>query len=555
MRSLGIDIGTYSIKVVEISTTSKNFYINRFIEQPLGQSLNADHDLEILEFLRNLLKEYDPNQTQYCFALKQDDISSRLKVFPFKERQKILKSIAFELEEDIPFQPDNAVYDGKIRRVLGNQAEVLACAARKETVAETLQKLKDIGITPNILSSEGFALSNIFENWHEAPPALPSVVPMDESETKPVKKLWALLNLGHSHTVVNYYEGSLLLHSRAISWGGRQLADTISKKYDLPFNEAIKELQSKGFILTVKKGATPEQAAFSDVIASGLQDLIRDLRLSMVEMKSEHNAEIDACYMCGGVSQLQNLGPFLTQMLEVSVNRMNPLNQINNVLFEKTAHAEVVSLVALGLAFEGLKRPRNPALNFLRGEFAFDSGWSKQLWQSWGSVIKVSAAALFVLFIYASLRESTAMSLADSAHLALKDQAKNLAGLTGSKANVSGVKKYINEQKKRARDAKEVRKLIGMNSALDILKKISDGAPAKNLLNLDVQKLSIKDSDVVIEGVVNNTNEVKLLQSSLSSFAKGSQIKNLAPTIGVPPGRVVFAFGFQVDRTSQGTVQ
>ncbi|WP_373999421.1 pilus assembly protein PilM [Bdellovibrio bacteriovorus] len=552
MKSVGIDIGSSSIKIVEMTSSSKGFQVTQFIEHALNIAPGADQELEVIEFLRNFTATYDANQTKFVLALRQDRVAIRNKFFPFNDRIKISKSLAFELEEDLPFSSENAVFDAKIVRTVGGGAEVLACAAPKVHVQNCIQRGQDAGIDPAIVSAEGTALANVFEKWNEAPPALlPPNIALNDEDNRPVRHVQLILNIGHSRTLVSAFEGNSLIAVRSVLWGGKNIAEAISKKYEIPFLEAIKELQTKAFILTNKQGATFDQVTFSDTIAKSVRELARDLQLSILELKSEFNAQIDSIGLTGGVSQIQNIGPFLTQILEVPVNRTSTLDLIPNVLFERSAYNGAKAGVALGLAIEGFKKPRNPPVNFLRGEFAKENHQMKMFWEKWGHTAKVVAAAVLVLFVYTSLRESFSVSLADRTQEVLKDQAKTVAGLRGRNASESGIRKYIRDNKKRAADLKTLASVANMNSALDVIKKVNDATPAKTAVTLDVQQLSVTDALVQMQGYVNTPQEASLLQQSLTNITSDGQVRTQRSTLKPLNGRTAFSFSFNVDRGIQ----
>lgn len=550
MRSIGIDIGSSSIKVVEVLSTSKGFHVTQSFERALGLNAAHDQEIEIIEFLREITQRFDPSQTRYCLALRQDQVSIRNKVFPFSDRMKIAKSLPFELEEEIPFSGDNSIFDAKIIRTLGRNAEVLACAAPKHHIRTLLQRCQDAGFSPTVISTEGTAFANIYERWNEPPPASPAPESslLLEGESRPERTVHLTLNMGHTRTLVCAFEGNSLIGVRTILWGAKNIADAVARKYEIPYVEAIKEVQAKAFILTSKQGATFDQVTFSDTIAKSVRELVRDLQLSILEFKSEFNALITQVGLTGGASGIKNLGPFLTQQLEVPVNKIYPLDMIPNVLFEKNPKTDSIFGLAVGIAIEGLKKPRNPAVNFLKGEFAKQNHTLRTQWEKWGPTLKMTGAALVIFLVYSMMRETFSMELADRAEEALKTQAKNVAKLSGKKATESNIKKYIRENKKRAADLKTLGNVATMNSAMEILKKINDATPAKSAVSVDVKSLSVQDNNVSIEGFVKNQNEVKALQQSLVSLALDGKISSRGSSLKPASGKTAFAFDFKVDR-------
>src|SRR5690606_3556537 len=109
-------------------------------------------------------------QVKVIVGLPQISVISRHKVFPFRERIKIARSLPFELEDETPFDQDEAQFDFKTIQTTKSAAEVLAFIAPDETITQTLNILETAFIDPDLLSVESAATSNLFENWSEPPP-------------------------------------------------------------------------------------------------------------------------------------------------------------------------------------------------------------------------------------------------------------------------------------------------------------------------------------------------------------------------------------------------
>jgi general secretion pathway protein L len=551
MKSVGIDIGSSSIKVVEVSLNNKGqLKITQFVEHALGQNPAFDPEIQILEFLKEFSQTYDPNSVKFVLGLRQDQVSVRHKIFPFNDRLKIQKSLPFELEEDLPFASENAVFDAKVIKTLGSSAEVLACATPRNRVADFVNRFGDVGFEISVLSAEGLAFANCFENWFESPPAVSdrsASLEIDSPEAA-VRNIRCVLSIGHSRTLVSAFENNRLVGVRSILWGVKMVAEAIARRYEIPYIEALKEMQTKAFILPTKEGASYDQIVFSDTIAEQFKVLCRDLNISLLELKAELGANIENVGLTGGGSQILNLQAFMTMMLELPCNQIQVLENFSSTAFEKTTRTDSLIGVALGLAIEGLKKPRNPAIQFLRGEFAVQNNLMKQFWKTWGVSIQFALAFYVAFIVYSSLRENFAQSLTDRTQDNLKEQAKTVAHLGKKQTNEAGVKKYIREQKKRASDLKTLSSLAHMNSALDLLKKVNDAIPAKSNVVLNVQKWAVEEQRATIEGSVASAREVSVLRQALINVAIDGKVEAQNPTQGAPPGAVPFAFSFKVDR-------
>lgn len=548
MRSIGIDIGSSSIKVVEVQSTNKSFQLTQYFEFELGKNQTQDQSLEIIDFLRNLAERYADQKVKFVAALRQDQVSIRNKTFPFSDRIKISRSLAFELEDEIPFSSESAIFDAKIIRFQGNSADVLACAAPKSAVSMAVNRFTDSNIDLDVLSVEGLAYANILENWQQPIPSYANMPIEIEGLERPVKNLSLLLHLGFSKSLLCAYEGSSLVAVRGIQWGSKMIAEQIAKKYNLPFKEAVKEVELKAFILTGQHDTTNsrEVKVFSDLIAGVTLELVKELQLSLLEIKSEFNAQILRLDLTGGPSNIRGLSPFLTQNLEIPVNKLAVLDLFANNLIEKTDKTQSQLAVAIGLAIEGLKKPKNPPTQFLRHEFAKQDHQFIDFWEKWGHTLKIATAGFFLFFVYSYLRDDLSLSLLESGKESLKKQAKTVANI--KKATDTNINKYIKDNKKRTADLKKISSIAKMNSALVVLKKINDGLPSRDLIKLDVQKIHIADKDVFMEGYVGSAQELESIKNAVKGITIDGVVQQRSATLSPQANKTSFALGFKVDR-------
>lgn len=547
MRSVGIDIGSSSIKVVEILATNKRLSVVKFFEHPLGLNPAFDPEIEILDFLKSLTHSYDANSTKIVLGLKQDFISARFKTFPFQDRLKILKSLPFELEEDLPFSTENAIFDAKICRYTGNQAEVLALASPRHRITGSLQRAKDSGLDVHILSSEAVALANCIENWADAPPAVPALPILSESsdlDSSPKKPIQILIHIGHTRTLVLAFSENKLVGVRSLYWGAKNVIDGIVRKYEIPFIEASKEFQTKAFILLNKDQASYDQIVFSDIISNQIKEFSKELRIAILEFQAEFNADFQGIQISGGGAQIQNLNAFLTTQLDLPVNRISLLKNFAHVGFEKTSYNESACAIALGLALEGLKKPRNPAVNFLKGDLARQNKAFQIFWEKWGTTLQLSVVFYILFFVYASLRESSSLSLMDAGQEHFKTQASKIT----NSSKVNEVKSYIKNQSTYIKEVKAVKAAGQMNSALDVLKKINDSMPAKNQVKMNIHHIHIQDAKAVIQGSASNSAEVASIQQALSKIAIDGKLTDLKDGSKALPNYLGFKYEIKVDR-------
>ncbi|MBL7542465.1 MAG: pilus assembly protein PilM [Bdellovibrionaceae bacterium] len=551
MKSVGIDIGSYCIKVMEINSSSKGFQLVHFYTHPLTIKPNTDTHFEVIEFLRNLVAKYDATQTKFVVGIRQDKVAVRQKTFPFVDRNKIAKTLPLELEDEIPFSLDNAVFDFKMQNITPPTSEILAFAVKKEEVARIVQVMKECSVQADIVSNEGSAFANLVEKWNEPVGTRITTtnnVVLDEITQIVSKKVSLMLNMGHSHTLVSVFDAGKLIAVRTILWGGKYIGEAIAKKYNLPLSEAHKELETKGFILTKKEELSTEAKAFSELIARSVRDFIRDLQISILEIKAELNCEVSKIEITGGMSLVQGLGPYLTQHLEVPCNRMSILDSYSQVYFEKSDLNDVSAPISLGLAIEGLKKPRNPAINFLKNEFAIKDNRLHDFWGRWATTLQIVFTVFVILYVWSMLRADFTNALASEVHTNLGKTAEAALGIARKKATPAAITKALKDNKTVVSDFKSAEVYYQMNSAVEWLKKVSDTLPSKTGATIDIVRFQVQDQVMLVEGYVQNNREREQVFESLKMLAMHETVTRNSSNLPPFGAKIPFSFSLNVDR-------
>jgi general secretion pathway protein L len=555
MKILGIDLGTYSVKVAELDTGTKGFTLNNFFEFPLSTEPHADRNLQIIEALRGLAVNYNPNKTRWIVGVPQHRVSIHFKRFPFRERPKIQKSLAFELEDDIPLDIDETVFDFKIVEYVGASADVLTVASPKEAIQELLSLCKDCGFDPEIVSVESLALNNNFQLWNATPPEISPALrnPSDEEGTgvlreQPSSNSKLRLHLGHLNSLLLVYRDSNLVATRSIFWGGADIATELARAMNIPMYEAMKLLVAKSFILMNSTGASADQIRLSHAVSSQVDLLLKEVKFTLIELRTAFNLDYVEVELTGGVSQIQNLGAYITQGLELPANANTQTLARHSTRLILNSQIEAIAPVAVGLAIEGMKRPRNPAINLRKDEFARENLSLKLFWEQWRIPAQISLSAFAAFFVYSVARDQIASSLNFSAEEKITEAGTKAAGLKGASANESNIRKYIKVQKTLLANQQALGQLDVYTSAMSILARLSEKFPAKvpadqsSSQGLDVTLFELENDDLTIKGHTANSALVPKIKQALGDMA---QAKSLSDLPSEPGG---FSFKLKVNR-------
>ncbi len=539
MRSVGIDIGRHSIKVVDASFSNQNYHLVKAREYKVLNSQSENQEIDILQSLHQISKDFHIESARVTTSVRQHFISNRKLFFPFKEKIKIQKSLAFELEDHIPLSVDKTIYDSRIIRYQGSSAEVIAMACVMDEVEKTIRLFNRGHIDPDIITSELSAVANLFEKWNQPPKE------MTDAGHSPDK---LVVHLGHSRTLVGLMNRGSLIWGRNIMWGGEKIASSLSQTLHIPFLKALEMMPTKALILLSPHDAGFEEKKISDAIITALDPLIHSLRLTLITSRVEYNCKVESIELLGGVSGVKNVAPFLTQILEKPTKLVNPLDRGTDH-FQYQGQVGHIFHMALGLAIEGLKRPNNPPINFRQFRFAKKNKTFEKLWDKWGYTGKILATAYLSYLVYGVSMNQLSTHMEELSNDVLVDQAGQVAGLTGKNANPSKIRDFIETNNKKLKVVEIHRKLEKIQSPLELIHRISQSLPSNGgNKSYEIRRLVVKNSKVSLQGTSGSQNTIDKLSKALNKVALDNKVVKIPVTIAKENRKKSFAFSFKMER-------
>lgn len=541
MKCLGVDIGSSSIKIAEIEGSGRTVALTQIWELRLSTDPTKDQDLEIIEKLRAFTGQYSQKDVRWVVGVPQSSVSTRLRRFPFLERSKILKSLPFELEEDIPFDAGETVFDARVVEAFSNGSDVIAIACPFDPIEQAMQRAKDGGFEPEVVSVEGLALSNVLDAWWAAPTSsnLPAPIDNEATRSNDIRQAFAILQIGHTRTNLVVYRDNHVVAVRSIQWGGHDVALALESTFKISYIEAAKVLQTKSFVLLNTDGASRDQVAMHKAVSEAAIPLIREMRLTLLDLRSSAGADLRDLRLTGAASQIQNLAPWLTQALEVSVEPLDYFASLAasgkmSIRVSRGTEIEAASATAIGLALEGFRRPRNPAINLRKGRFAQSNESVRVFWETWKSTIQITLAIFLIFCAYAWVRESMTLKLAEQSDETLQQAAKTSAGLKGSQASASGIDRFIQTESRAIQNRETLARLDGYIPAMEFVVRLAERLPVQLPIRsgrgLDVDRLSIDNDDLTIEGRAQGADILASVERELASIAKPGTLKKVPPT-------------------------
>lgn len=320
---LGIDLGTQSVKVVQLAF-EKGLYVLKNAGKALMQSENL---AEISQEERNNLQAQALSEVLSRLKIKESkcaaSVSGSSVIVRFIKPQKMSasdleKTIQFEAEPNIPFNIAEVSLSFQIMHDVQEEGqkkmETLLVAAKNELIQSRVEVLGRAGIKPLIIDVDAFCISNIYEN---------SVYAEGESIL--------CVNIGAQSTNLIIIENGVIKMVRDVFISGINFTKAIQKNLQISYAEAE--------ALKIKHGlkylSEEEMQSISEIneeeyqtvaiLLPAVRELLTEVQRSMNYYQAQAGDKvINRILLSGGSAHLINIEKFFSNELKVPVEHFNP---------------------------------------------------------------------------------------------------------------------------------------------------------------------------------------------------------------------------------------
>jgi type IV pilus assembly protein PilM len=335
---IGLDIGSRSVKVAEITETKNGRKLRRFgmADIPPGAIEDgAISDTEtVAQVIRQLLKSAGIKATNVALSIGgYSVIIKKINVQTMPEEQ-LQETIHFEAEQYIPFDISDVNLDFQLLGKVENnpsQMSVFLVAAKKEMVNDYINLATLVGLTPCIVDVEAFALQNIFEANYDI-----------QGENV------ALIDIGASKTSLNILKDNSSVFMRDVALGCIQINQKIMSMLDCSYDQA--EL--------IKFGEPSNKLSADElkqIISAVVTDWCTEIRRALDFFYTNYPDDpIKRIILSGGGANIAEFRQLLASESAAQVETLNPFNGV--VVDEKSFDPEYIrqigpqAAIAMGLA-------------------------------------------------------------------------------------------------------------------------------------------------------------------------------------------------------------
>lgn len=476
MRILGIDIGSTSVKGVELESSLGRFVIQDYHERPLDPA-NPNPTQALADLILTLPKQPD----KVVALLRTSATTFRNLTLPTKDRKALQAGVGFELEDELPFPSDQSLFDYSVLTTSKAGSQVHVTATLQSSAQQLLELWKTAGVDPDVLTSEAWALRSLWtrvlasQHFTEDP----------ESRARP----FLHCHLGHDHSILYIQNQGLPVLAREIRWGGRDITAAICKKYSLPIDQAEAAKLDHGFVVTQgqRPEVTAEQAEFSDSLMEVLSLLAAEIRQATLAAKGVTRADFGKVYLSGGTSLLPGLAPVLEELLQVPVQSVHALGALSGSTYSEPTEAGFV--LAAASAFAALPSEKATPINLRKGPLAKAGKAGKLNWSSLKKPMIAVGTVAFSAFLSLAIQSRVYQSRLQEVDSQLEKSIKAFFGqISGSalRGYVGNPKNLKTSVQKEISKQRALNRLYAANprSPLDFLRELSVAVPKDVVVDL-----------------------------------------------------------------------
>ncbi len=319
MKIFAIDPGSYSVKILEMSTDRKGLRLHQQTEiviKNIKDQVAIDQPLHITQM--EIIKSYlstKKGDNKIIIQMPAEMLTSRFLELPINNRKKAELMIPFQLEEEIPHGTVNSHYAVTLRKKeLGFKATVHITGLKG--FDEYYNGLNERNIVPHYLTSELGVVENFQEIWSYL-----KTHNQNDVASKQGHSSYAIIDIGHETTKGHFIENNEVVSTHISRYAGKHLTESLSSTYNISEEEAQEYKHQNSFFLTESQYAEvdKDQADFALIMKQAITPLIQDIKRWEIGHRVKHGKAIGVIYITGGPSKIKNISNFLTQILKIKV--------------------------------------------------------------------------------------------------------------------------------------------------------------------------------------------------------------------------------------------
>lgn len=340
-KILGLDIGSQTIKMVELNVASKGISLENFAMLPTPTDCISNGQITdptaLSVCIKNLIKELKAKSKNLITGMSGSSVIIKKITIPRVDAKVLKETIRFESEQYIPFDINSVAltYVPLQTNDSPEAMDVLIVAAQNEFLIQYVEAVSLSGLTCSVMDVNNFALANCFElNYGVFP-----------GETI------GIMNFGHETTNFVVISNGEVIFCRDLGVGGVNFSNEIARSL------GVTQAEAESFKLSAVSGMDVPDEVHS-IMSLETERFVEEIKNSYdFFLASNPQSTINRYYFSGGTGQNLQLIEKVAQIMQLPFEKMDPFKKIKvdtkkfnlNYLSQISSYAPI----AIGLAARG----------------------------------------------------------------------------------------------------------------------------------------------------------------------------------------------------------
>lgn len=303
----GLDIGTYSIKLIEAEKKGNNFKLINWgeIKTPADPSSDAQKDQQLIaEAIKKLKIDCKISLKNVVVSIPETEVYTQVIELPNLSQAELQSALNFEAEQYIPVPLEEIQLEYVITKMppkgsIENKMEIMLLGAKKRAVERVINIIEKAELLPVAAETETFCLSRLCELLSH--------------------KNGVILDMGFRKTNIAIVRDSNLNFVRTIPNAGEAITRAIATNLNMEIPQAEQYKLSYGVDEQQLEGKVAK------AIAPVLNTIIEDIQRALAFYNQKQpTANMGPLFLVGGGAQMHGLSAFLAKSISTEIVVPNP---------------------------------------------------------------------------------------------------------------------------------------------------------------------------------------------------------------------------------------
>lgn len=350
-KFLGIDVGTSSIRIIEIERRGRITKLGNYgevktsvVKETPFRSFTKDALLisnkNVAKAIRSICKEAGIQTKEVNFSIP--DFCSFFTTFklPKMSKEELPQAIRYEVRPYVPLPLSEIILDWSIieGEVSKTPLKILVAAVPNDIVNQYQEIAHLSNLKLKFLEPEAFSLARSL------------------GVDKEGKETISLIDIGARTTACSIVDQGVLKTSHSFNIGGNELTEVIGKSLNIDYNKA-EELKKKYGLISEPENLPEGIEDIRKILLPLTDSILEEIKKIFRNFYRDEGREVEKIILSGGLVFLPGLRDYFSAELRKEITIANPFLNISSppVLIETFKKTGPFYAIAVGLALKGFE--------------------------------------------------------------------------------------------------------------------------------------------------------------------------------------------------------